>query len=52
MEEKTAYEKAMELAKQLEERDYESTESKYEVYLKSATRYELITKLVFEGILK
>lgn len=48
---KTNYEKAMKLAKELEERDYESTENKYDVYVKSSARYELITKLILEGIL-
>lgn len=49
--EKTKFEKAMELAKKLEERDYESTENKLEVYQKSSARYELISKLALEGIL-
>ena len=45
------FQKAMELAKKLEERDFNNTELKYEVYEKSATRYEFITKMVMEGII-
>lgn len=47
----TNYEKALKIVKDLEERDYESTENKLEVYQKSSARYELISKLVLEGIL-
>ncbi len=49
--EKTKFKQAMELAQKLEERDYESTENKLEVYQKSSARYELIAKLVDEGII-
>lgn len=45
------FQKAMEIAKKLEERDFNNTELKYEVYEKSATRYELITEMVKEGII-
>lgn len=48
---KQRFEEAMQLAKELEERDFESTENKYDVYQKSTTRYEFITKLVFKGLL-
>lgn len=48
---KYRFDKAMKLAKELEERDYESTENKLEVYQKSSARYELISKLALEGIL-
>lgn len=48
---KTNYEKAMKIAENLEERDYELNENKYDVYAKSSARYELISKLVLEGIL-